>query len=226
MIENGERGDETAPSLRTRFFERLHGEWLEILSAILLALATVASAWGAYQAARWSSEEALRFNEATASRVHAAEADDLADAELDIDVEMFLDYLDAQRAGDDAAVQDYEAGLFRDEMRVAMEAWTAANPTDNPEAPGTPFEMPEYVNANREEGRRLEQEAQAKLNTAKEAIHNSDFYVMLTVLFASVLFFAGICTKFKTPWIRVAVLSTGAVLFVATLIITALQPVM
>lgn len=206
-------------------FERLHGEWLEILSAVLLAVATVASAWSAYQATRWSSEESILFNQATAARVHAAEAGDLADTELDIDVEMFLDYLDALRAGDGAAVSYFETNLFRDEMKVAVEAWLATDPLQDPRAPGTPFEMAEYENENRERSRALEEEAQEEFARAKEAIHNSDFYIMLTVLFASVLFFAGICTKFKTPWIRISVLSIGAVLFAVTLVVTLTQPI-
>ena len=86
--------------------------------------------------------------------------------------------------------------------------------------------MPDYVNANREKSRDLEAEAQERLDEAKDAIRISDFYVMLTVLFASVLFFAGICTKFKTPWVRIAVLCTGALMFVTTLIITIAQPIM
>ncbi|MBN2025433.1 MAG: hypothetical protein JW854_01535 [Actinobacteria bacterium] len=224
MNEAGGGGD-TEPAAKTRLFDRFHGEWLEIFSAILLALATVASAWSAYQAARWHSEESLLFNLATAARVHAAEAADLADAELDIDVEMFLDYRDAWRAGDEAALLDFETNLFRDEMEVAMEAWKATDPYNNPEAPSTPFEMPDYVNANREMSRDLEAEAQEKLDEAKDAIRISDFYVMLTVLFASVLFFAGICTKFKAPWVRVAVLSMGGLLFAATLIITITRPI-
>ena len=208
------------------FFTRMHGEWLEVLSAVLLALATLASAWSAYQAARWSHEESMRFTEATAARVHAAEAEDLADTQLDIDVEMFLGYLDAMRAGDDAAVQDFEEKLFRDEMREALEAWKATDPLEDPEAPGTPFEMPEYVNANHERGRELEEEAELQFAEAKDAIRTSDFYVLLTVLFASVLFFAGICTKFKTPWISIAVLSMGAVVFVISLVIMIMQPIM
>jgi hypothetical protein len=219
--ESGEK----APNERPPFFVRLHGEWLEILSAVLLALAAVASAWSAYQAASWSHEESLRFNEATTARVHAAEADDLADTDLDIDVEMFLEYMNALRAGDEATVLDYETKLFRDEMKVAVEAWKATDPLEDPEAPATPFEMPDYANASREEANALEEEAQLKLAEAKDAIHIADFYVLLTVLFATVLLFAGICTKFKTPGVRVALLCMGAVLFITSLVIMIIQPV-
>ena len=218
----GEAGGERNPGLLTK----LHGEWVEILAAVLLALATIASAWSAYQAARWSSQEALRFNESTALRVQSEEVESLADAELDIDVEMFMDYLAVLRAGDTEAVANFETELFRDEMQVAVKAWRATDPLNNPDAPAVPFEMEEYKNANREKSEELEEKAQGKVDEAKNAIHNSDFYILLTVLFASVLFFAGICTKFKTPGVRIAVLMFGTVFFIASLVVLLTQPVL
>ncbi|MDD5668067.1 MAG: hypothetical protein PHS26_12290 [Actinomycetota bacterium] len=220
-------GSEGGPATgKAGLLQRLHGEWLEILATILLALATVATTWCAYQASRWSSREAVLFNEANAARVHAAEADDLADTQLDIDVEVFLVYVMALRKGDAAEAEYIEAGLFRDEMKDAVEAWIAADPMNDPAVPSTPFEMPQYVNASREEADRLEAEASAKVEEAKEAIEISDFYVLLTVLFASVLFFAGICTKFKNPAIRITVLVIGATFFIASLVVTVMKPVL
>jgi hypothetical protein len=214
------------PGRRAGFLEKLHGEWMEILATILLAVATISSACCAYQAARWRSQESMRFNEATADRVHAAEADDLADTELDIDLETFLVYVEALRAGDTGKAQYFENKVFRDEMMAAVEAWKATDPLQDPEAPGTPFEMPQYVNANREEAKRLEAEASRKISEARDSIDRSDFYILLTVLFASVLFFAGICTKFKTPGVRISVLAMGIILLSASLVVTILQPVL
>lgn len=221
----GEAKAEGGESRREAVLARLHGEWLEIITAVLLALATVASTWSAYQAARWGSRESEAFSEANAARVHAAEADDLADAELDLDVEMFLGYVNALRAGDRDTVRFYEDYLFREEMRVAVAAWLEEDPLSDSEAPETPFTMPEYENANRREAEMLESKAQALMEEAREAIHKSDFYVMLTVLFAAVLFFAGICTKFKAPWIRIGVLVMGVAIFLATLAVMLSQPV-
>lgn len=218
----GEVGEECRPGLLTR----LHGEWVEVLAAVLLALATIASAWSAYQASRWSSQEALRFNEATAVRVQGEEIESLADAELDIDVEMFMDYLAVLRVGDAEGARYFETDLFRDEMQAAVEAWKATDPLNNPDAPAVPFEMEEYRNANREKSQELEREAQGKVEEAKNAIRNSDFYILLTVLFASVLFFAGICTKFKVPGVRVAVLMIGTFFFLGSLIVLLTQPVL
>jgi hypothetical protein len=211
---------------RPGLFSRLHGEWVEVFATVLLALATIASAWSAYQAARWSSQEALRFNEATALRVQGEEVDDLADTELDIDVEMFVDYLAVLRAGDAEGAAYFETTLFRDEMKTAVAAWKATDPLSNPEAPAVPFEMEEYRNSNREKSQELEREAQGKVEAARNAIHNSDFYILLTVLFASVLFFAGISTKFKAPGVRVAVLLIGTVFFLGSLVVLLTQPIL
>ncbi|MBC7247621.1 MAG: hypothetical protein H5T73_07570 [Actinobacteria bacterium] len=224
---SGKAEDEVRDSEMPRpgLLARLHGEWIEVLAAILLALATVTSAWSAYQAARWRSQESMAFSQANAARVHAAEADDLADTEMDIDVEMFLDYLKALRAGEAETVRLYEEHLFREELKRAVQAWKATDPLNNPDAPTNPFMMPEYGNANREEARRLEGEARARTEEAQEAIRNSDFYVLLTVLFAAVLFFAGICTKLKAEGLRITVLFMGIALFLGTLIVMCLQPV-
>ena len=167
----------------------------------------------------------MKFNEATALRVQSEEAEDLADAELDIDVEMFVDYLATLRAGDMQEAEYFESTLFRDEMKTAVKAWKATDPLNNPDAPAVPFEMEEYRNANREESQKLEREAQAKVQEAKESIRNSDFYILLTVLFASVLFFAGISTKFKAPGLRVAVLLIGTVFFIGSLVVLLTQPI-
>ena len=59
---------------------------LEIGSAVLLALATVATAWSGYQASRWNGEQAKAFSKANAARIEATGASDLANAQTQIDV--------------------------------------------------------------------------------------------------------------------------------------------
>lgn len=44
---------------------------LEIIAAALMALATVCSAWSAYQATTWNGVQTFRLNEANAGRVLA-----------------------------------------------------------------------------------------------------------------------------------------------------------
>lgn len=207
------------------FLFKFHGEWLEIFATVLLALATLFSAWSAYQAARWSGVEAKRFNEANANRIYASEEADLADVDYDIDTELFVDFLDVLRNGDAVAVDAFENTLFRDEMQVAVKAWLATDPFNNPNAPETPFNMQEYKNSHKEKSKEFEKVAQERADQAREAIENSDRYVLLTVLFASVLFFAGICTKFKSPRNAVAILIMGYVVFIISIVTLAFQPI-
>ncbi len=67
--------------------EESHGrhDWMEISAAVLLALATIASAWSAYQAARWGGYEAKKFAAATAHRIESTKAAELADQEAAVD---------------------------------------------------------------------------------------------------------------------------------------------
>ena len=44
---------------------------LEVLSAILLSIATVASAWCAYQSARWNGVQAVSFSAANGARTES-----------------------------------------------------------------------------------------------------------------------------------------------------------
>lgn len=62
-----------------------HHNWIEIISAILLALATVASAWSAYQATRWHGEANEQFAASQTVRLQAAEAYTKADEQIVVD---------------------------------------------------------------------------------------------------------------------------------------------
>ena len=220
--ENSNQGESEE---RPGFFYRIHGDWIEVAAAILLAVAAVASAWSAYQASRWSGVEARNFSQANAERVLAAEDADLAEMEYAIDVGMFVDFAGAHYRGDTEVMQYFENVLFRDEMRVAVKAWLAMDPGNNPGAPDTPFDMPEYKNENKEKSEVLQKSADEKREVATAAIEQSDRYVLFTVLFASVLFFAGISTKFKDPPIRISVLAMGSLLFLGSLAFLAFQQI-
>ena len=207
------------------FFFRIHGDWLEIVAAVLLALATIASAWSAYQASRWGGVEARNFCDANADRVLAAEEADIAEQEFAIDVEMFVEFTEAMYHGEQEALEYFENVLFRDEMKVAVNAWLATDPWNTPSAPETPFDMPQYKNENREKSKVLQKSANEKQEVATQAIEQSDRYVLFTVLFASVLFFAGISTKFKAPHIRILVLLMGVVLFTSSFVFLYFQKI-
>ncbi|MGH2980971.1 MAG: hypothetical protein ACRDKV_02875, partial [Solirubrobacterales bacterium] len=102
-------------------------ERLEIGAAVLLALATVATAWSGYQASRWNGEQAKAFSRAGATRIESAKAADLANSQTQIDVATFIQWVDAERSKDQA-LADFYRDRFRKEFRPAFAAWEATRP--------------------------------------------------------------------------------------------------
>ena len=71
--------------------------------------------------------------------------------------------------------------------------------------------MPEYKLANLEKADALEQLGDQRFEEAKQATENADRYVFVTVLFAAVLFFAGISMRFNWLAMRLTVLGLSAI---------------
>src|SRR5262245_36717603 len=179
---------------------------IEFAATVLMAIAAVFTAWAAFQSTKWSGEQADNYSRAAAARTESAKATTLALTQTSIDIQTFIAWLEAYsedlaaglvpRTGvyvpDPALLSRFIAARFRDEFRPAFAAWIASRPVVNAEASGTPFELPEYKLASREDAARYDAEADARSAEARSANERGDNYVLLTVLFATALFFAGI----------------------------------
>jgi hypothetical protein len=199
--------------------------WVEILAATVLALATIASAWSVYQATRWGGLQAEAYAHAGAARAESIRASDLADAHLSIDVEYFAIWLDEAGQGGDKRVLALLERAFRPEFDRAFEAWLATDPLDNQDGPATPFDTEEYVAAAAQQAEDFRSEAEAATVVAAEANQTGDNYVLTTVLFASVLFFGGISTKFAGRWVRIILVMFGFFAFFAGTLLLLTFPV-
>ncbi|MBS1879716.1 MAG: hypothetical protein JST31_09400 [Actinobacteria bacterium] len=192
-------------------------ERAELLATILLAVAAVATAWSSYQSARWSGVQANDYSQASAARIDATKAASEAGQQTEVDVLAFSQWVNAY-AAKDTRLANFYFDRFRPEFRPAMLAWVATRPLKNPNAPPTPFAMPQYKPAKKTEAEALEVKAEATAAGARQANQRSDNYVLAVVLFAAALFFAGISTKLKLPRQRMFVLGLGYLLFVGTAI--------
>jgi hypothetical protein len=199
-------------------------ERLEVVATVLLALATVATAWSGYQASRWNGEQAKAASRATALRIESTKADSLANAQTQVDVATFTSWADAY-AREETFLADFYFRRFRAEFKPAVEAWIATRPLQNEAAPLTPFAMPQYRLQAREDAERLQAEAETFSAKGRSNIQRSTNYVLCVVLFASALFFAGISTKLRSPTLRRVLLAFGVVVFVATVAWLATFPV-
>jgi Domain of unknown function (DUF4337) len=197
---------------------------VELVAAVLLALATVATAWSGYQASRWNGEQAKTFSRANAARIESTRAAALANAQTQIDVATFTQWVDAY-AQEQTELADFYFARFRPEFKPAIDAWIATRPLRNPDAPLTPFAMPEYQLAAREDARELEAEAESLSATARANVQRATNYVLAVVLFATALFFAGMSARFRTNRLRLALVSFGVAILLGTVAWIATFPV-
>jgi hypothetical protein len=176
----------------------------EVIATLILALATLAAAWSGYQSARWGGEQSTNFSQAGALRTESTRASTTAGQLTQIDIGLFTNWVNAY-AVDNQPLVDFYKNRFRPEFEVAFEAWLATDPKNNPEAPKSPFAMPEYSVSEAQEADRLELEASSTYAKGTEANQNSDDYVLNTVILASVLFLAGVQTRIKSVPVRMII---------------------
>jgi hypothetical protein len=197
---------------------------LELIATVLLAVAAVATAWSSYQATRWNGEQAKASSRTNALRIEAARAQGLAEAQTEVDVATFIQWVDAH-AQDDVELEAFYEARFRDEFAPAFDAWIATDPFVDADAPETPFVLPEYDLAAANDAARLDREAAASAGIVARNIQRGSNYVLGVVLFSVSLFFAGMSTKLERSGLRSALLAVGCLLFVGTAIWLATFPV-
>ena len=103
-------------------------------------VAAVATAWSSYQANRWNGETTKASSRVNALRIDAARAQGLAQAQTQVDIATFIQWVNAT-ATDESELADFYTARFRPEFKPAFDAWLATDPLTNPEAPPTPFAM-------------------------------------------------------------------------------------
>jgi hypothetical protein len=114
---------------------------------------------------------------------------------------------------------------FSDEMQLAFDAWIDTDPFADASAPKTPFDMEEYALDAITTMQALDAQADEQAAEAREANQRGDNYVMVTVLLASVLFFAGIGSKMDTFRARVLLLVLALTVLAAGIVLVAVMPV-
>jgi hypothetical protein len=199
-------------------------DWVEIVATFLLSVAAIATAWSSYQATRWNGEQAKASGRTNAIRIEAARAQGLAEADTEVDVATFIQWVNAH-ARQEPDLATFYRKRFRDEFKPAFNAWLATRPFENPGAPESPFRMPEYRLAATVEAERLDAAAELSSARVHRNIQRGSNYVLCVVLFAVSLFFAGISTRVKAPGSRKVLLGIGCLLFLGTVTWIATFPV-
>jgi hypothetical protein len=195
---------------------------IELLAAVVMAVATILTAWSAYQSARWGGESSLHELRVIGAIVKQSKFANLAEQRRSLDVNLFGQWVSAVNA-DDKKLADFIFDRFPEPLETATIAWQRTDPLNNPAAPTSPFFMPEYALTESAEELRWEETATAEAAAADRAGLVSERYLLFTVIFSTTLFFAGISGKFGSFAINVAVLVIGGVvLLISTAIMISL----
>lgn len=202
------------PPTAEELSDRKIRKWAELIETIILTLATFATAWAGYQASQWGNAASTLDIRSTALLIEASKHLGRAQQLELLDVGLFTDWVDATAAGD-ASLAGFYRDRFRDEFRPAFDAWLATRPLDNPDAPGSPFEMVEYRPAALDEALALQDEAARAAQSAEIIDGYGDRYTLLTVILAASLLLAGLGNRFE--WEELRAFIVGAALLVLLL---------
>jgi hypothetical protein len=112
--------------------------WLEPASAILMALATLSTAWCSYQSSKWSGQSSESATSAASLEQKAALLHLEDNQVTSIQAKMFMDFINATLAGNEKLAQFY-SDRFPPELRKAYDAWLKEKPFENPNANPHPF---------------------------------------------------------------------------------------
>ena len=115
---------------------------------------------------------------------------------------MFMQLLAAQQAGNEKLAAFYVERLPPD-VRKAYDAWMAQKPFENLNADPHPFVPNLYQMRGATEAAEATASGAGKVEQSLKAGSRSGQYLANTVLFATVLFFAGTANKFEQRRVRV-----------------------
>jgi hypothetical protein len=197
---------------------------MEIITVAILAIAALSTAWSGYQASLWDGIQSSNYTQASGSRTNSAQQRTAANQFRIADLGVFTSYIEATLEGNQEVADFYEQ-RFRDEFRVAFDAWIALDPLNNTEAPATPLAMPEYKLAPDAEADRLAARADELFAAGEDANTVSDVYTLTTLLFAAVLFFAAISERFEYLKAQIVLLVLAGIGLVVGLVIAFGQPI-
>lgn len=178
----------------------------EIVVVISLSLAALLTSWSVYQSARWTTVQSFDFARTAMFRTQASTISTRGDQLQALDVFEFSQWLNAYAVKNEP-LQTFYRTRFRPEFRTAFEAWMASAPLNNPDAPTTPFAMPNYQLSARAQAESLERQADANFKTGQAAKETGDDYVEGNVILASAMFFAGIAQVFRVRPVRLLLIA-------------------
>jgi hypothetical protein len=210
---------EHAPEPAEEPEKRPPGHVRETIVIVVLSVTAVLTAWCGFESSKWSGQMSIAFSQASSARIEAARQESIANAARQADLSIWAVYVQARAQGD-TALATYVERRFTPHFEVAYRAWIAQRePTTGP------FKMKEYVPPGMTEAAAADQRADSRFADALSFNQRADNYTILTVLFASVLFFAAASTRLGRPRAQWILLGVAITFLVTAIVILATFPI-
>jgi hypothetical protein len=228
---DGSETEETDPDVR--FLHLTGADRIELVATIALAIAAILTAWSVFQGGKWSGVESFQLADANGARTASVRSGNTANEQALADITMFDNWLLALQEDFDTgfiqrddplkvhpeAISSFFYRHMRDEFKPAIEAWVATDPFQSigvEESSLLPYEMDEYQLAANQEAIRLDSVADGHVEDAHESNDTGDAYIFTAVLYATVLFFAGVSGKMGDRRNRQILLTLGVLVLLGT----------
>jgi hypothetical protein len=199
------------------------GFWREMLIAVLIGAATLASGWSGYQSALWEGIQTFRLAAVDAIGRDISVKQVALGQQHVLDIFLLERFLDAREDGDGRRTGFFFTRLSP-ELQAATKTWLDSRPNDNPDAVRSPFHVKGYVQAGTDALEELRKKQSAAYAEADNANRISDNYVRITVFFGLVLFLAGISAVMSVTWPRRGLIIISAVILVGSLVVMFQMP--
>lgn len=193
--------------------EHSRTDWRELIAILLLSVTAILTAWTGFQASKWSGAMSISFSQASTNRIAAARFESTANRKLSVQVALFTQWLEAYQSGDTELTEFLQA-RFPEPLATVFPAWLDARPLKDPDAPATPFDMEEYVIPESVQAGAADRKADGKFAQALRNNQRGDNYTVLTIGFATVLFFTALSERMRRRSAQWTLLCLGGVGFV------------
>jgi len=179
-----------------------------VATVLLLGLATVGSAWSAYQVSQWNGLETDEARIAASHRIDASREYALATQIVAYDAAVVSQFAQAVALDNEELQTFLESTLIRPAFRPILEEWRQQIADGG--IPTNLLEDEEYKTDLFAASQEADNEAAAASIRSEEAGSHGEDYVLLTLFFATALFFAGVTASFSTRFTKIVLLTAAA----------------
>lgn len=187
--------------------------------------------WASFESSQWGGKAADLVSQSNALRADASRFAARGAEQTSVDASLWIEWQKAILLGrEDFA--GFVHDRFSPELIAAQNRWfgralrdSDGNPLDGRLPLGTPMALDSYVPPGQEKSEELTAQADELLAESTGYSSTGSRYTMLTIVFALVLFFGSVATKFSGPRIQLALALLAVALLLAAGVRTALLPI-